>query len=802
MFWGLLSVVLMIFPAVLPFGVVRSMHLTLSIRLWAAYQALLTVPLLVLITEFFPWDLWMFGVVYFTITGCLLAFYMQKFQHYPSRNTVYLVVETNVRETLEFMSHFIRGPIMILSVIVFAVWLVSAWWAHHLSYETDLFLAEIFSILLMIPMLHPKVRCRILQKPQYVYNGIDAWWKESFQNLIQLIPVALFQYYQERKKMNELIHLLPEKIGSISFDENSPSLHHEPVPEVHVVIVGESCVRSHMQLYGYFRPTTPKLESIKDEMILFDETISSHSGTIASIRDLFTFCDAEHFDDYFSDGTLIQFLRKAGYHTWWLSNQCPTGWNETFATALAHSCDDHFFVNHSDHYSRTSYDEKLLLPLDSALQHEAQKKIIFLHLMGQHFDFQNRYPTAFKQFRETDDLQGIRGIHEQINDYDNAVLYHDSFVYQVIEKVREKDCLATVLTLSDHGIDLFEYSDSASQTEWDGSRPMFEIPFFLWGSEQYRERYQDLWKQLCHWKHRKAITSDFIHSYPTLLGFSMEPQQALKNFFSSTWEFHARIIVDSERQIDRRDFDEQIAVISDVSDFRRDLLQRQDHRFKEIVWAHCCNSIQKMQEATDIFSGAELDLVWDDQGFYDVTHPPTPSIGLTLNRILEVIPQNKGFNLWLDLKNLSLATIDAQGKAILAACQQAEIDLNHVIVESPEFDCVCALENMGLRASYYIPTPILRELKKQNFEIRSEAQDQEVKLICDRCSSLATTHISLDGLCLEFLTHFLPQRKRVLTWLEHQNVYDYHRRQEVTGVLNSYSQLEVVLVKHPSQYDR
>ena len=49
-----------------------------------------------------------------------------------------------------------------------------------------------------------------------------------------------------------------------------------------VVIIGESCNRNHMSVYGYNRPTTPRLQARKDIMV-FDNVISANSSTLKSI---------------------------------------------------------------------------------------------------------------------------------------------------------------------------------------------------------------------------------------------------------------------------------------------------------------------------------------------------------------------------------------------------------------------------------------------------------------------------------------------------------------------------------------
>ena len=55
-------------------------------------------------------------------------------------------------------------------------------------------------------------------------------------------------------------------------------------PQTHIFIIGESATRNHMSIYGYPRNTTPVLDSLRDELAVFTNVISSHVQTQASLR--------------------------------------------------------------------------------------------------------------------------------------------------------------------------------------------------------------------------------------------------------------------------------------------------------------------------------------------------------------------------------------------------------------------------------------------------------------------------------------------------------------------------------------
>ena len=59
-----------------------------------------------------------------------------------------------------------------------------------------------------------------------------------------------------------------------------------------VVIIGESCNRNHMSLYGYHRETSPCL-SDRNDIKIFDNVISHNSSTLQSIMNILTANNSE-----------------------------------------------------------------------------------------------------------------------------------------------------------------------------------------------------------------------------------------------------------------------------------------------------------------------------------------------------------------------------------------------------------------------------------------------------------------------------------------------------------------------------
>jgi hypothetical protein len=55
-----------------------------------------------------------------------------------------------------------------------------------------------------------------------------------------------------------------------------------------IFIIWDACRPDHMSFHGYERPTTPRLDAMKDELIRFDNAFSQGTGTSCSMRHLFT----------------------------------------------------------------------------------------------------------------------------------------------------------------------------------------------------------------------------------------------------------------------------------------------------------------------------------------------------------------------------------------------------------------------------------------------------------------------------------------------------------------------------------
>nr|NQU93694.1 sulfatase-like hydrolase/transferase [Bacteroidota bacterium] len=133
------------------------------------------------------------------------------------------------------------------------------------------------------------------------------------------------------------------------------------------------------------------------------------------------------------------------------------------------------------------FDDKVIEPLKQVLLEDAKNKFIVIHLMGTHFNYSNRYPPEYDIFKTKPVTKFKHDLaYKTINEYDNAMLYNDYIINSIIDEVSRTDTESFIIYFSDHGEDVYETLNAANHYEANGTKPMFDIPFILWLSENYK----------------------------------------------------------------------------------------------------------------------------------------------------------------------------------------------------------------------------------------------------------------------------------------------------------------------------
>lgn len=128
--------------------------------------------------------------------------------------------------------------------------------------------------------------------------------------------------------------------------------------------------------------------------------------------------------------SINEFLEKAGYKTYWLSNQAKSGMYDVLATQYAKLCHYNRFTQ--DTPGNTGFDDMLIGMSDSVIADPAPKKAIIYHLIGSHPDFRHRYPENAAVFSKNDYPEFAEHQRTACSHYDNAIHYNDSVVASIM----------------------------------------------------------------------------------------------------------------------------------------------------------------------------------------------------------------------------------------------------------------------------------------------------------------------------------------------------------------------------------
>ncbi len=316
-----------------------------------------------------------------------------------------------------------------------------------------------------------------------------------------------------------------------------------------VFVIGESSGRNHYGVYGYARNTTPCLSAREEELLIFSNVISPHSHTVSALQKALTFANHEGDEP---GCTVIDMFKGAGYHTIVISNQRQWGIHDSpTSSRIMMQADEVFFLtktNFDGFYSPIVYDGVVIEPLRRNLAtHSSTKDLaIIIHLMGSHAGYSNRYPADRARFNDSPPYAenfslGKKEI-EGINHYDNSVAYTDFLLEQIILMLEEEKRPAAFLYFSDHGEAVYEDGYTTGHTEAAKSRYMFEIPFIIWLSDEFKKAHPGIFKEWKNYTARPWQTDDLIYPLMTLAGISFDDYKANKDILSEGFIPEKRII--------------------------------------------------------------------------------------------------------------------------------------------------------------------------------------------------------------------------------------------------------------------
>lgn len=397
------------------------------------------------------------------------------------------VIYTTPGEITEFFSTFFNGKILVFTLltllwIYLGIFKTRSLTSLHLSGLLKAFFLSVTAV----SMLH--------------------LWASYVIIEYRFIPLQIYLNIRQILQNERDLKAIQTQLGKYNFAPIYSDFK-DNTPQTFVIIIGESLHRGHMQLYGYHRPTTPQL-SQRDDLLVFANVTAPRAATLSSLNTALSFADSYTFDGSILKGSIIDYFNAAGFTTYWLSNQYQGGYLDNLIALWGSKATHPHFINHDYWGERQApYDEQLLPHVRQALQDSAPRKLIIIHLMGNHIQYKQRYPESFDHFSGTTDKS------QTVAEYDNSVLYNDSIISQILHELEQQGGISYLLYISDHGQDVSDSPDSCLCHSPEATTPpMLEIPFILWLSPSYIQHRADFLPRAQRNLNIPYNTKDFIHS--------------------------------------------------------------------------------------------------------------------------------------------------------------------------------------------------------------------------------------------------------------------------------------------------
>lgn len=513
-----------------------------------------------------PWIRLIFYAIAYT-TALADLFCWEKFQTMINPSMLLLVGETDGREASEFVNSYITSDLLLssigLAILLMLFNIVIANRKYFTKYLPRLSKLPIpfktsiakytFPILGLSTIVllyfskektyHNKeemVQMFSLKTIGAVEHELTTKDCAQFYQPVYRLAFSIFSNELASKQIDRLIEA-KDKIQVDSCSYTSPNI---------VLIIGESYGKHHSQQYGYFMPTTPRQIKLERSGYLtpFTDVVSPWNLTSFVFKNVFSLHVVGEKGEWCDYPLFPELFRKAGYHVTFITNQFLPK-----AKEAVYDFSGGFFLNHPE-LSEAMFDtrNKQLYRYDQGLLNEYDKRLketnkennlIIFHLIGQHVSYKQRYPKDRQHFTKNDyksfrpDLSEQR--QEMLSNYDNAVLYNDSIVDQIVKRFKKQD--AIVIYMPDHGEECYEGNrgficrNHSAAIDYDLAKYEFEIPFWIYCSPTYAKRHPEIFKQIKRARKKKFMTDALPHLLLYLAGIHTKDYHSQYNILSPNY---------------------------------------------------------------------------------------------------------------------------------------------------------------------------------------------------------------------------------------------------------------------------
>jgi len=499
-----------------------------------------------------PW-LWSIGVICWA-SSLLKLGYFAIYKMEMSQSVFFTLFESNTAEGSEFFANYFHWWMIpaLLAYSGVAIALGRGVQPFQLGQKTRVAITAVMAFAFVEPAFshwqgaNAATAASIARKLTDRNSGIEPWQ----------VAISYLRYRNELHEVQGLLQAMATQTGAPLKQGDAHA------QQTFVLVIGESTNRQRMSLYGYGRDTTPQLKAMSDKLLAFDNVITARPYTIESLRQALTFGNGVDPVLEMSKPNIVSLMRRAGFKTFWITNQQTISSRNTLLTAYSQMADEKIYLNNNRVQSSSHHDNVVLGPFEKALTDGADKKFIIVHLLGTHIGYEHRYPQNFALFEQKDSDSVLSDTQQQIyNAYDNAVAYNDFIMSELVKRYQQRGPYGVMLYFSDHGEEVFDFRKFQGRNENDPTSYMYTVPFIVVPGQAWSDANGERLAQMRNAVHAPFTLANFIHAWCDLVTISEPDCNPQRSLFNENYVATPRMIGDPANPRGMRDYDATVADI-------------------------------------------------------------------------------------------------------------------------------------------------------------------------------------------------------------------------------------------------
>ncbi len=449
-----------------------------------------------------------FFIIYLTVIFFISLFLLPNTITYGSFSfgmTVALI-ETDIRESYEYLINIPLKNVLISIGYIFLFALLLYIYIH----KKNTYKKQPSKTLLIIQLL--------LFIVGVTYSPIHKYSENYDRDVIELIASSYYSPVNLTLNLYHNVHIYKTEKAKLLNAQDKPAtweiLSAQPKYKNYVIIIGESARKDYQSLYGYPIKTSPFMDTVN--ATIFNNYVAPGAHTVESLNRILLQNDKQNFR---YENSVITLANKAGFDTYWLSNQGYLGEYDTSTSIIANKAKHTFFANKADFFSNTFTDLVLLPELKKAITTDTDKpKVIFMHLIGSHSSFCRRIDDSY-QVKPITDV-----INKKLSCYLTSLRQTDKFIESTYHILQNSNTPFSMMYFSDHGQVHREKKNKVSLKHGGNHKQGFDVPMVIMSSDDTDRKYInakksgfDFVRQFSQWANIKAkgidTDKDFFTEY-------------------------------------------------------------------------------------------------------------------------------------------------------------------------------------------------------------------------------------------------------------------------------------------------